>query len=474
MFYTRLLLILLIAFTQFTQAEAETKTANPKNTNQIVNWMKDGKTTKIIFPAGTYNFKSTISLENNNLVLKGSGADKTILKLTSIKNSLIDAKGNNAQISNLTLDGANNQKTWGNPIFRFNKSRGHQFTNVHFINSKWNAICPISGYPTHGLMLKNCHFKNISLHAIHIFNRNTNNRNGQVIVKVDKIVIDGCTFHEGYHNAIASDNGNDREDSGDGTGRRYTESTSLSGTEIKNCRFEKSTQFQIGMVQTKDVIIRNNVFEGMTDDAGGGCQPIHMEQFTHNIEIYDNTFSMSNSVSQPYMYIHINGTEGHKRVTQERASSTYPTWTYNVHGGNKRRASTKCAKEGHINKDCKRDVHAYGARNIYIAGNTFNASSKIKNYFSVNEGENIQIGTKKDGTISLNDFKGGNANTRKIHLGGNDEGTGNVLIKAGQNILPSNVSVKDVCFDLPAVRIKKPIIVETSGSDSTIKEVVIN
>ncbi|WP_075590698.1 T9SS type A sorting domain-containing protein [Labilibacter marinus] len=468
MFYTRLLLIL-IAVTQFMQAEAETRTADVNNISQIISWMKDGTTTKIIFPAGTYNFNSTISLENDDLILEGSGKDETIIRLNAVKNSLIDAKGNNARISKLTLDGGKNQKTWGNPIFRFNKSKGHHFEDVLFTNSLWMGITGITAYPTDGLQLIRCEFSNIDLMCLQIFNRNTNKRGGEVIVTVDKVIIDDCTFHDGYETAVSSDNGNDREDSGDGTGRRYTESTSLSGTEITNCVFGKSKQFHIAMVQSKDVLIQNNTFYGMTDDAGGGCQPIHMEQFTQNIEIYDNIFYMDNTVEQKYMYIHINGTEGHKRVTQQQPSNTYATWTYNVFGSNERRANTSCAKEGHINKDCKRDVHSYGPRNIYVAGNTFNESTKVSSCFSANEGENIQIGTKKDGTVSLNNFIGGDANTIKIHFGGNDEGTGDVLIKAGQNIVATNVEIKDVYFDLPAVRLQKPIVIE-ARSDVSVNE----
>lgn len=457
---TKNVITVLFLFLTVAIIKAQTKTASVNDVKQIIRWMKDGKTQKIIFPAGTYNFSEPVSLENNNLVLEGSGSDQTILKLTSEANVLIDATGNNASLLNLTLDGGNNQKTFGNPIFQFNKSKGHHFENVVFTNSTRNAIGGSNGYATDGLVLKKCDFKNIGHMAIQIFNRNTKSRGGKVIEKVDKVIIDGCTFQEGYETAISSDNGNDREDSGDGTGRRYTESTSLSGTEIKNCVFEKSKKFHIAMVQSKDVIIQNNIFKGMTDDAGMGCQSIHMEQFTQNIEIYDNTFSMASTVSQPYIYILISCTEGHKRVTQQRASDTYASWTYNIKGSRERRASTACAKEGNTNKDCKRDVHAYGPRNIFIAGNTFNASPKLNRFVSIGEGENIQIGTKKNGTISLNDFKGGDAKTNKIILGGNDEGCGNVLIKAGQNVVASNVSISGVSFDLPPIRLKKPIVIE--------------
>lgn len=439
---------------------AQTETANVNNIDQIISWGNDGITQKIIFPEGVYLFPKTMSLDNENLILEGSGIDKTIIKLTASKNSLIDAVGNNYKITNMTLDGGDNQKAWGNPIFRFNKSKGHQFENVSFINSLWNGIGAINAYATDGLVLKNCIFSNIDLMPLQIFNRNTNQRNGQVIVSVDKVLIDGCIFKEGYETAISSDNGNDREDSGDGIGRRYTESTSLNGTVIQNCTFEKSKQFHIAMVQTKDVVIQNNTFAGMTDDAGGGCQSIHMEQFTQNIEIYNNTFSMSNTVSQAYTYIHINGTEGHKRITQSRPSNTYPSWTYNVNGGNERRADTQCAKTGHIDNDCKRDVHAYGPRGIFIAGNTFNSSTKVEKYILINEGENIQIGTKKDGILLQNDFIGGNSTTKKISFGGNDEGTGDVLIRAGQNIAQTNLEILGVNFDLEPIRLQKPIVVE--------------
>lgn len=443
---------------------AQSETASPNNISQIYNWVKDGVTQKIIFPAGTYNFPTPLITENDDLILEGSGINSTYLVLTDIKNSLIDAKGNNYHITNLTLDGGKNQKSYANPIFRFHKSKGHYFENVEFTNSTMMGVASIGAYPTHGLTLKNCVFSNIDLMPVQIFNRNTNNRNGEVIEVVEQVLIDGCTFKEGYQTGVSSDNGNDREDSGDGTGRRYTESTSLSETIIQNCMFEKSTQFHIAMVQSKDLIIKNNTFLGMTDDAGGGCQPIHMEQFTQNIKIYNNTFFMPNTVSQNYYYIHINGTEGHKRVTQQQPSSTSAIWTYNVYGGNERRADTSCAKSGNTNKDCKRDVHSYGARNIYIAGNTFNDSSKISSYIAINEGENIRVGQKSNGDHLLNNFIGNNSSSKKISFGGNDEGTCDVIIYEGQNIAENNVEIKDVNFDLPACKLTKPIIIGAVAS----------
>ncbi|WP_159086039.1 hypothetical protein [Flavobacterium faecale] len=439
---------------------AQIKTANPNKIDEIIKWGNDGKTTKIIFPAGVFEFPKAFVLSNENLIFEGNGIGKTILKLGGLSPVLIDAKGNNYKFSNLTLDGGMNQKGFGNVIFSFNKSKGHQFENVEFTNSKYNAISAAQGYATDGLIAKKCIFSNIEFICIQIFNRNTAKRNGKVIVSVDKVLIDSCVFKEGYETAITSDNGNDREDSGNGTGRRYTESTSLNGTLIQNCTFEKSKQFHIGMVQTENVIIRNNNFAGMTDDAGTGCQPIHVEQFCHNLEIYDNVFNMSNTVSKAYNCINITGIEGHKRVTQERPSSTYASWTYNIDGGNKRRANVQCAKTGNIEKDCKRDVHAYGPRNIFIAGNTFNTSTKIDKYVFVGEGENIQIGTKKDGTISLNKFMGIVENKERFTFSGNDEGCGNVLIRAGQNVSKSNVGIKEVSFDLEPIRKKKPIVIE--------------
>ncbi|NIJ45835.1 hypothetical protein FHR24_002306 [Wenyingzhuangia heitensis] len=456
----KIMILFLIGLFNSVLLHAQERVASPKNTTDILKWVKDGKTTKIIFPAGTYNFSDPITLKNDKLILEGSGIGKTVLKLTTKRGVFIDAVGDAAFITNLTIDGGDNQKSFGNCIFRFNKSKSHHFEEVEFTNSIWNAIAAQRAYATDGLVLKNCIFSNIDYYPVQIFNRNTNLRGGELITSVKKVVIDGCVFKEGYECAINSDNGNDREDSGDGTGRRYTESTSLNGTIIQNCIFGKSRKFNIGMVQTADVIIRNNQFMGIVDNAGGGCQAIHLEQCTHNMEIYDNTFQMPNTVSKNYLYIRISGTEGHKRATQQRPSDTYKSWTYYVHGSNERRANIACATEGNINKDCKRDVHAYGPRNIYIAGNTFNASEKVSQYLSIGEGENIRIGTKKDGTVALNQFLGGTTTSKKISLGGHDEGCGDVLIKAGQNITKKNIDIKKVHFDLPPIRIKKPIIIE--------------
>lgn len=450
---------LLIVISNFC-VHAQTRTARPADIDQIAKWGNDGSTKKIIFTAGLFEFPKALTLTNDNLVLEGAGTNKTVLKLIQISSVFIDAKGNNYKIANLTLDGGMNQKGFGDVIFRFNKSKGHQFENVEFTNSKWNAINAVTGYATDGLMVKKCVFSNIDFMGIQIFNRNTSKRGGEVILSVDKVLVDSCVFKEGYETGISSDNGNDREDNGNGTGRRYTESSSLNGTLIQNCTFEKSKQFHIALVQTEDVIVQNNSFAGMTDDAGKGCQPIHVEQFCHNIEIYNNVFSMSNTVSQPYNCINMTGIEGHKRVTQERPSATYATWTYNLSGGNKRRASVQCANSGNVDKDCKRDVHAYGPRNIFIAGNTFNASSKFDKIIFISEGENIQVGTKKNGTISLNKFEGITDKMEKIVFAGNDEGCGTVLIRAGQNIIKSNVGIKKVNFDLVPIYQKKPIVIE--------------
>ncbi|QVY65981.1 T9SS type A sorting domain-containing protein [Polaribacter sp. Q13] len=454
------ILCILLVITINLNVHAIDRIADPNNTPQIIEWCKDGITTKISFPEGTYLFSTPISLENNNMIFEGAGENKTILKLNAKKNSLVDAKGSNGFFTKLTFDGGMNQKTWGNAIFRFNKSKNHRFEEVHFTNSVYRAICAFGGYATDGMVVKRCEFSNIDDGVIQIFNRNTASRNGEVIVKVDKVVIDSCIFRSGYLNAIISDNGNDRRNSGDGTGTRYTESTSLSGTEITNNLFEKTMQFHIGMVQTSDVIIRNNTFMGIADNTGSGGQALHFEQFLRNFEIYDNTFHMSNTVDQAYQYIYFHGTEGHKRVTQERPSNTYATWTYEYNGSNERRASTTCTSTGHIDPDCKRQVHIYGPRNVYIAGNTFNASTKISRFIIFTEGENIQIGTKKDGTLALNQFMGGDDNTLKITFTGKDEGCGDVLIRANQGILESNIDIGDVSYDLPAVRLTKPIVVE--------------
>lgn len=450
------------------------RTATTANTNQIKNWAKDGVTTKITFPDGIYLFSTPLVIENDDLILEGTSKDNTILRLTADKGVFINALGNNANLSDLTIDGDLKQTGWGNSLFRFQKSKGHSFNNVKFTNlgTTQFGINSNSGWATDGLELIDCEFVNIQFFCLQIFNRNTNKR-GEVITSVDKITIDGCVFREGYHNAISSDNGNDRQDDGtkdvDGKiiGRRYTESTSLSGTVIQNCIFEKSKQFHIALVQTQDVIIQNNDFQGMTDNAGGGSQPIHVEQLSRNIEIYNNTFSMATTVPKSYSCIHFRGTEGHIRAVQQQPSNTYAQWLYFVYGSNERRANTSCAKSGHTDKSCKRDVHFYGVRNLYIAGNTFNASSKFSDYIFVNEGENIQIGIKKDGTVALNDFQDGIGGDHKIKFSGNDEGTCDVKIVTGQKIVSGDIKTDGVSFDLPQCSDASPVEFVSPESLST-------
>lgn len=454
-----LTLIYLFSFTVYSQTE----TADINNIDQIIKWAKDGVTTKIIFPPGTYEFSISLNITNENLILEGTDRESTILKLTENKGAFINAFGNNTTVTNLTIDGDNKQTEFAYTLFKFNKSKGHQFINVEFRNTYRNAINTVSGWATDGLYVKDCIFSNIGFFCIQFFNRNTNIRGGEVITSVDKIIIEDTVFKTGYSVAISSDNGNDRENDGtkdiDGKliGRRYTESTSLNGSIIKNCTFETSKKFHIAMVQTKDVIIQDNTFEGMTDDASGGSQPLHFEQFSQNIEIYNNVFSMNTTVPKAYSCIHFRGTEGHVRSSQKQPSDTYTEWLFFINGGPERRADTKCANTGNIDVKCKRDVHAYGAKNIYIAGNTFNASDKFHDYLFVNEGENIQLGLKKDGTVSLNDFQG-DINLKKISLNGNDEGTCGVKIMEGQNITMSNIKIDNVKFDLEACILTNPIV----------------
>lgn len=445
------LLIMICSIPLFAQTE---KTATPGNANQIVNWAKDGVTKKIIVPAGTYNFTVPIAITNNGLTIQGANKNNTIFKLTAKQPALIDAKGNNAVIKNLTLNGMDNQKTFGNSIFRFNKSKGHRIINVIFKNSLWDGIGTVRAYPTHGLFAKNCTFTNIDFIAINIFNRNTNSRGGNVITAVDRITINLCTFNEGYEIGVTSDCGNDRQNlNNTSIGPRYRQSTSLSGTVIKNCTFKRTKKFHIAMVQSSNMIIQDNVFEGVTEVGNPqGAENLHFEQFSNNIEIYDNQFFMSNNLERKYNYILFGGTEGHKRVSGN--NSTNPAdWRFKVNGSNERRADTGCATEGDSDGLCKRDHHSYGARNIYIAGNTFNSSTKIAKYITMKEAEGMQIGKRKGGTVDLNDFKGGNNNTKKISMNGNHKGTCGVIIQSGQNIVANNVTQGNVHFGVAACRI---------------------
>lgn len=434
---------------------AQTQDASPGNVDQIKNWATDGVTKIINVPAGTYNFSTPLFITNNDLEIRGAGKNNTFFKLTAVKNTLVDAIGDNAKLTNLTLDGMDNQKGFGNPIFRFNKSKGHRLEHVILKNSIYDGVGPVIGYATDGLFMKNCVFTNVDFIAVNILNRNTEKR-GSLVTSVDRVIINKCTFNEGYLIGVTSDCGNDRVNNG-GTGRRYIESTSLNGTVIKNCMFKRTKKFHIAMVQSSNMLINNNTFEGITEQGEPkGAESLHFEQFTKNVEIYNNTFFMSENLGRKYNYMLFGSTEGHKRVTQQQPSNTYKDWTYNYFGGNSRRASTSCAAEGNTNKDCKRDVHAYGPRAIYIAGNTFNASTKILKYLTMKEAENIVVGKKKNGTTLLNDFKGGTNTTSKISLNGHDEGSCNVVIEAGQNIVNSNVSQGNVSFDLSACRNSKP------------------
>ncbi|MCL1045036.1 hypothetical protein L2737_06785 [Shewanella electrodiphila] len=445
-------------------ANAEERVADANNIEQIIEWASDGVTTQITFPSGVYEFSNQLKINNNNLMLNGTDKDSVILKLVEAKQSLINATGNNLVISNLTLDGNNLQKSFGHRIFFFNRSEGHRFDNVIFKQSLQDAISAPQGWATEGLEVRNSEFINIKGYAIHIFNRNTLKRGGDVISSIKPVIIESSTFREGYGVGVVLDAGNDRthdytDEDGNRVGRRYTESVNMNGSIIDNNIFEKSTKFHFSGVQASHFTLSNNTFLGITDDAPSGANGIHFEQFTSDMEIYDNEFYMDDTIAKAVPYISIAATEGHKRVFQETDSSTYPTWTYKVDGSNERRASTSCASTGHIDKSCKRDVHAYGPKNIYIAGNYFHESEMITDYVAIKEGENIQIGARKDGSIALNTFAGGTEYSRKITLSGHDEGNCDVVIHPGQNVSLGNVIFKGVSFDSSACLETKPIIV---------------
>jgi hypothetical protein len=460
--YKLALTILVLTVSNFT-AQAVTRTAEPNKIDDIHTWIKDGETTKIEFQPGVYEFSKKLLITNNDLVLQGSDRNTSILKLLNSQPALIDAIGNNVTVTDLTLDGNNVQTIFGQAIFRFNKSEGHRFERVLFTRSAQFGITGSTGWATDGLFVSDCEFEDIQGIVINILNRNTLKR-GELVTEIKPVTIQDSVFREGYKTGITLDAGNDRRhDStdvdGNRIGRRYTETVDMKESIYINNVFEKTKVFHVAGVQASNFLIVRNEFLGMTDDAEGGANSLHFEQFSNDIQIYNNNFYMPDTVAKSYPYINISATEGHKRVTQEQPSDTYPTWTFKVDGSNERRADTSCAATGHIDSECKRDVHAYGAQNLHIAGNTFNASTKISDYFAIKEGQNIQIGTKKNGTIALNHFEGGTESSRKITLSGNDEGTCNVNILEGQNITQANVSIKKVNFDLPHCSNTYPIII---------------
>ncbi|WP_440876042.1 glycosyl hydrolase family 28-related protein [Thalassotalea sp. PLHSN55] len=444
-------------------ASAKERTANKDNIAQIQAWATDNETTKITFPAGTYLFSTSLVISNTNLTLVGSGKNNTVLKLTQDSKALIDAQGNKITVTDMTLNGNNKLKVFGQPIFKFNKSKNHRFERVLFKRSEQFGISATVGYALDGLYVSDCEFEDIKGIVINILNRNTEKRNGTLVTSVSTVTVKDSLFKQGYLIGITLDAGNDRRDEtvvdGKKVGRRYVETVDLNDSAFSSNTFEKTRKFHFAGVQASGFKLAQNTFAGMTDDAESGANSLHFEQFTTDVKIYNNTFSMSNTVAKAYPYMLFSGTEGHKRVFQKKASSTYESWTYYYEGGNERRADTSCASSGDTDKNCKRDVHAYGPKGIYIAGNTFNDSTKISKYLLVHEGENIRVGTEKNGVVNLNSFNGGNNSTKKISFGGHDEGTCDVKILAGQGIVNNNVSIAGVDFSLPACKIAKPIAI---------------
>ncbi|NIJ46252.1 hypothetical protein FHR24_002736 [Wenyingzhuangia heitensis] len=439
--------------------------------SEIISMINDTSIDTLKIKAGTYLFTAPIDITRSNLVVIGLGDARTntVLKLSAESKGLIRAYGENIKMVNLTLNANNYLKAYDNSIFVFSPtkdsndnvtkvSKNHKFDNVLFKKSNQKGIAGPAGFATHGLEVLNSQFEGIADICILILNRNTAKR-GKVITTVDKFVVDNCIFKTGYERGVIADCGNDRETTGvvDGkdVGTRITTSTSLNGSTVKNCTFEKAASFHIGGVQISDYNIRHNQFDGMSGTEGYG-QAIHFEQFVRNVEIYNNSFSMNPTGTSTYQYISLAGTEGHKRVSQQEASNTYPSWTYWIDGGSERRAYTDCISEADqtttsykyddVNfapgKDCKRDVHDYGPRQIYIAGNTFNSSTSLSSFISIDEGEQIFIGARRDESNVDNTFLGSTVNNKdnaKIFLEGYDEGTCNAWIKNGQGITSSEI-----------------------------------
>lgn len=435
--------------------------------SDIISNINNATIDTLMIKEGTYNFTAPIEITRSDLLIISDNEDrsKTVLKLTAESNGFIKAYGENVEMKNLTINGGNNLKTFGNALFEFTPtliktgtkvtgvskvSKKHKFDNVVFKKSNHNGISAPAGFAIHGLFAKNCAFNEITHICVYFIDRNTAKR-FKVLDKIDKVIVNRCTFGAGYDRAVVADCGNDRKKVGDEkvlfndimthTGTRITTTTSLSGSEVKNCTFYKAKRFHIGCVQASDYNVRNNIFYGMTGEAGYG-ESIHFEQFVRNIEITGNQFHMNPTGDSKYKYISIAGTEGHRRYKQTKsASADYATWLYYIDGGSARRADP-CVKNADSNKECKRDVHAYGSRKIYIADNTFNASDNLSAFITLDEAEQVFIGAKRDGTNLDNTFVGNvinNHDNKKIWLEGYDEGTCNVWLKKGQGVGASQI-----------------------------------
>jgi len=405
----------------------------------------------------TYLFSRTLNITKK---VKLIGSNGTILKLnrSSRTGSFILCRAEEISFEKLTLNADNKVNR---AIVDINDMVGVAFEEVTLINAihpnfqtQGDAIAAYNGRACHGLIVNRCVFTNISHMCVKIMNRDTDkyrdsgpNRNrfinGEIRQLLAPISITNSTFNSGYDKAIEADCGNDDfviDDQNDPRwvpedlrgGRRYTYTTDLAESVIEGNTFKTHKAWVLGLIQASNMALRNNTMEGPANTTQGNNAIIHLEQVVHNLEISNNTMSLNSGFGNP-IFISLAANEGRQRLRENPrviAIRNRGGFTGN-RGGNTVRGSNNCPR-GANPLTCKKALHSFGPRNIYVFDNTFIANARILAVMNFSDAEGIRIGLDKNDTAKKNSYVGvprNRVDRARIIMGRGESGNCDVIIK---------------------------------------------
>lgn len=403
----------------------------------------------IVFEVGkTYLFKSIVNVYEK-VTLNGKSLNKTgtVLKYDVAVNQG-EKKGNMFRLhksgvvfKNMTLNGNNKVKM---ALVDVNHQANATFSNVLFINSE-DGIAAYNGKSCPGMVVKNCEFTKVTKNCIFVVNRN---HNKVKLTSVAAFTIEKNVFNEGYSGGVIMDCGNDfYQVSGTKGGKRHEFATDFKGSRIIGNTFKKCKAWHVGGVQASNVIIHNNVMEGpltLAQGANNNSTCFHFEQFTRNITISSNIMkNSSNNTSSKF--IDMAGREGRRRwsnnplIVYMKGVGGVGNTASDVRGDN-------CLSADPDNLTCKKTVHLYGPRNVFIFDNTFTVpSGKINSVIAFHDGENINIGLNSTGVTMRNTYTltDNNLNKARVAIGKGDKGNCQITIKDNLNSGGKQVNISN-------------------------------
>ncbi|WP_303315895.1 T9SS type A sorting domain-containing protein [Flavivirga abyssicola] len=402
------------------------KVIRPGQEGTINNLMQNN--TVIEFQRGkTYNFSNPIIVTKAGILFNatGSGALPIIRLNNANKDQLFDIRANNVKFKNLNLVG-DNAGVFGRSVIKVTRNITKLLVENCTIKNSQNGINSTIGYALNGLIAKRVTFSNITDVCILILNRKTN------ILRIpklrDRVEIRNCTFEPGYDRAIVSDNGNDFTPFSKMVNgvlkhgnKREEYATNLKGSIIAGNTFKKCKRWHIGMVQSRNAVIRDNRMDGPNgSEIYSGC--LHFEQFVSDIRIFRNV--MTNNYAGSRGFLDMAAKEGIRRIGDNKEPYLF------VATGSmfSRRGSGDC--DGKIDKNCKVEIHRYGPRRFYIYGNTFKSNVKLEHGISFTDAEGFFIGQDQSGKIAKNKWEVGTVPTKgKIRITKGDQGNCNIKIR---------------------------------------------